>query len=135
MANLFGHEAGNGGHRQGKPATPPRRPPTRPRESARSAANPTEAYYFERALFGGRGFKDAIAPAASALTGSAGSRAISFRLVTAALRTASEAAFEQIPEPVGHVSSGDLILHGPEPPEPVQTVGVCKIFAEELGYY
>jgi hypothetical protein len=30
MANLFGHEAGNGGHRQGKPATPPRRPPTRP---------------------------------------------------------------------------------------------------------
>jgi len=54
-------------------------------------------YYFERALVGGRDFKDAIAARASALTGSAGSRAISFSLATAALRTASDAAFEASP--------------------------------------
>jgi hypothetical protein len=53
--------------------------------------------YFERALFGGRDFKDAIAATASALTGSAGSRAISFSLVTAASPTVSEAAFEASP--------------------------------------
>ena len=34
MANLFGHEAGNGGHRQAKPATPPLRSPTRPGSSS-----------------------------------------------------------------------------------------------------